>query len=67
MGIVIGIKVLTKEELGNFYEIYNVQRYEIYNVQRYEIDTKTGFLKINYENGKVYFFKLREIIYFMVF
>ena len=59
MRIVIGIKVLTKEELGNFYEIYNVQRYEI--------DTKTGFLKINYENGKVYFFKLREIIYFMVF
>lgn len=55
----MGIKVLTKEELGNWYEIYNVQRYEI--------DTKTGFLKINYENGKVYFFKLREIIYFRVF
>lgn len=41
--------------------------YEIYSVQRYEIDTKTGFLKINYEAGKVYFFKLRDIVYFRIF
>lgn len=41
--------------------------YEFYNVQRYEIDTKIGFLKINYENGKVYFFKLRNVVYFRIF
>lgn len=41
--------------------------YTYYNVQRYEIDTKTGFLKINYEHGKTIFIKLREITYFRIF
>lgn len=53
------IVVYIKEEYDGTYA-YN-------NVQSYEIDTKTGFLKINYEHGKTIFIKLREITYFRIY